>query len=359
MTFNGANVGEQFDVSANGSRVRFTRDVGAIVMDLAGIEEIDLNALGGADRLTVNDVSGTDLTEIQTDLAGGQGVVDDGAADQVVVNGTARNDVITASGQRRQGQRDRARGHGGHHQRQRRRRTSWRSTVWPAMTRSSAPASPPTRSSSTPTEATATTSSTAARGTTRCSAAPATTSSTAAPARTSSTAAPATTSSSSKRDTQRGPPSRRPPAVAVMTFPTSRHDTVAPARARSGGRHRAGRLRRASQAHTATPRPRTTSLLRPRVIDVVDRATAIRRVEASLDPLLPPPHRSLGALSAARAFPPRPRSAQRARRGSDLRVLGLTVPIHRLGPAPIAGRPPSRRFFSCCGRRVTGECSAT
>ena len=82
MTFDGANVGEQFDVSANGSRVRFTRDVGAIVMDLAGIEEIDLNALGGADRLTVNDVSGTDLTEIRTDLAGSQGVVDDGAADR-------------------------------------------------------------------------------------------------------------------------------------------------------------------------------------------------------------------------------------------------------------------------------------
>ena len=67
-------------------------------MDLVGVEEIDLNALGGADRLTVNDVSGTDLTEIQTDLAGGQGVVDDGAADQVVVNGTSRNDAITASG---------------------------------------------------------------------------------------------------------------------------------------------------------------------------------------------------------------------------------------------------------------------
>jgi Ca2+-binding RTX toxin-like protein len=98
MTFNGANVAEQFDVSANGSRIRFTRDVGGIVMDVAGVEEIDLNALGGADRLTVNDVSGTDLTEIQTDLAGGQGIVDDGAADQVIVNGTAANDVITASG---------------------------------------------------------------------------------------------------------------------------------------------------------------------------------------------------------------------------------------------------------------------
>ena len=42
-------------------------------MDLNGVEEIDLNALGGADRLTVNDVSGTDLTELQTDLAGARG----------------------------------------------------------------------------------------------------------------------------------------------------------------------------------------------------------------------------------------------------------------------------------------------
>ena len=39
MTFNGANIAEQFDLSANGSRVRFTRDVGTIVMDLAGVEE--------------------------------------------------------------------------------------------------------------------------------------------------------------------------------------------------------------------------------------------------------------------------------------------------------------------------------
>lgn len=100
MTFDGANIAEQFDVSANGSRIRFTRDIGSIVMDLAGIEQIDLNALDGADRLTVNDVSGTDLTEIQTDLAGHAGVGDDGAADQIVVNGTDKNDMITAGGER-------------------------------------------------------------------------------------------------------------------------------------------------------------------------------------------------------------------------------------------------------------------
>jgi Ca2+-binding RTX toxin-like protein len=98
MTFNGANIAEQFDVSANGRRVRFARDIGAITMDLNGLEEIDLNALGGADRLTVNDVSGTDLTEIQPDLGGSQGALDDGAADQVIINGTPQSDVITASG---------------------------------------------------------------------------------------------------------------------------------------------------------------------------------------------------------------------------------------------------------------------
>jgi hypothetical protein len=60
MTFNAANASEHFDISANGRRVRFTRDVGNIVMDVNGLEEIDLNALGGADLLNVNDVSGTD-----------------------------------------------------------------------------------------------------------------------------------------------------------------------------------------------------------------------------------------------------------------------------------------------------------
>ena len=69
MTFNGANIAEQFDVSANGGRVRFLRNVGNIAMDLDDVEAIDLNALGGADVLTVNDLSGTDLTAVNSDLA--------------------------------------------------------------------------------------------------------------------------------------------------------------------------------------------------------------------------------------------------------------------------------------------------
>jgi Ca2+-binding RTX toxin-like protein len=96
MSFVGNGADEQFDVSANGGRVRFTRNVGTIVMDLGGIEEIDTKALGGADRLTAHDLTGTDLERVETNLSGASG--DDGAADQVVVNATAGDDVVTAAG---------------------------------------------------------------------------------------------------------------------------------------------------------------------------------------------------------------------------------------------------------------------
>jgi Ca2+-binding RTX toxin-like protein len=99
MVFNGANIAEQFNISANGSRVRFTRDVGNIVMDLNGVEGIDLNALGGADTVTLSDMTGTDLTSLNVDLGSPPGSgMGDGAADSVIVNGTSGNDVIMVSG---------------------------------------------------------------------------------------------------------------------------------------------------------------------------------------------------------------------------------------------------------------------
>src|SRR5215467_13081740 len=98
LVFNGANINERMDISANGERVRLTRDVGNITMDLNGVEHIQVNALGGADSITVNDLTGTDVTQVAVDLAGtpggGQG---DGAADSVTVNGTAGDDHITVA----------------------------------------------------------------------------------------------------------------------------------------------------------------------------------------------------------------------------------------------------------------------
>ena len=95
LVFNGANINERMDISANGERARLTRDVGNITMDLNGVERIQINALGGADSITVNDLTGTDVTRVALDLSAptgsGQG---DGQPDTVIVNGTAGDDQI-------------------------------------------------------------------------------------------------------------------------------------------------------------------------------------------------------------------------------------------------------------------------
>ena len=93
MLFNGANVAEHVDLSANGNRLRFFRDVANITMDTAGVEQVDFNALGGADAITVGDVSRTALDTLNLDLG-----ANDSQADQVTVDGTDRNDQITVTG---------------------------------------------------------------------------------------------------------------------------------------------------------------------------------------------------------------------------------------------------------------------
>ena len=93
LQFNGANVNEKVDIEANGSRVRFTRDVANIVMDVNGVENINFKALGGADTITVGDLTGTDVKQVNIDL-GGSGGGGDGAADTVILNGTAKADKI-------------------------------------------------------------------------------------------------------------------------------------------------------------------------------------------------------------------------------------------------------------------------
>jgi Ca2+-binding RTX toxin-like protein len=93
MVFNGADVAERFELSANGPRLRFTRNIGNITMDTDGVERVDVNALGAADLVTVHDLSGTDVTRVNVDEGLG-----DGAADRVVVEGTNGADVVSVEG---------------------------------------------------------------------------------------------------------------------------------------------------------------------------------------------------------------------------------------------------------------------
>jgi hypothetical protein len=98
MLFNGAGVAENFDVSANGGRVKFVRDVANITMDLNDLEFIDVQALGGADNAVVNDLTGTGLKTLAFDLeAASGGGTGDGAADSVTVNGSNGPDDIQVS----------------------------------------------------------------------------------------------------------------------------------------------------------------------------------------------------------------------------------------------------------------------
>jgi Ca2+-binding RTX toxin-like protein len=97
MLFNGANINENMDVSANGGRVRFTRNVANIVMDLNDVETVVAKLLGGADNLTVNDLSGTDVVNVQADLTA-TGGGDDASADNVITNATNGSDVVSVSG---------------------------------------------------------------------------------------------------------------------------------------------------------------------------------------------------------------------------------------------------------------------
>jgi len=97
LQFNGANINEKFDLSANGSRLRFTRDIANIVMDVNGTEIVNVVARGGVDTITVGDLSGTAVTEVNLDLSNGAGA-GDGSADTVTVTGTAGADVISVAG---------------------------------------------------------------------------------------------------------------------------------------------------------------------------------------------------------------------------------------------------------------------
>lgn len=104
LEFNGSTGPESFDLSANGSRARLVRDVGNVSMDLNGIERVDMVALTGADTVTVDDLSGTGVTEADVDLAGAPGGPSgDNAPDNVVVNATQGADTATITGDQQGG----------------------------------------------------------------------------------------------------------------------------------------------------------------------------------------------------------------------------------------------------------------
>jgi hypothetical protein len=99
LVFNGAAGAENLDLSAIGSSAHLVRDVGHVSMDLNGIEQVDTDTLDGADTVTVDDLSGTEITGIGISLAGAlDPKAGDRADDHVIVNATDGADTVQIAG---------------------------------------------------------------------------------------------------------------------------------------------------------------------------------------------------------------------------------------------------------------------
>ena len=91
LDFNGSSIDELVEASANGSRVRFTRNIGNVALDLDDVEGLALRTVGGADTITVNDLAGTDVQTADVELGA------DGQADTVIANGGDGADAARVS----------------------------------------------------------------------------------------------------------------------------------------------------------------------------------------------------------------------------------------------------------------------
>jgi Ca2+-binding RTX toxin-like protein len=93
LQFNGSNADEEMVLSATGSHAVLTRNVATITMDLHGMENVNIRALGSIDNITIGDLRGTDVDHVRVDLSDALGG-DDGAVDTVTVALTADNDAL-------------------------------------------------------------------------------------------------------------------------------------------------------------------------------------------------------------------------------------------------------------------------
>jgi Ca2+-binding RTX toxin-like protein len=94
ISLSGSSAKEQFEVAAAGQGARIA--VGATAIETpGGVERVDLLSFGGSDRVAVRDLTGTGVTDVTASLF--DFGVPGGAFDEVTVDGTAGDDVVTAA----------------------------------------------------------------------------------------------------------------------------------------------------------------------------------------------------------------------------------------------------------------------
>jgi Ca2+-binding RTX toxin-like protein len=95
VDFNGSNIGEVLELSEYFGRALFTRNIANITMS-ADVEAFAVRTFGGADTLTVGDMSGAAVQTADVDLSANVGG-GDAAADTVIANGTDAADAVRVS----------------------------------------------------------------------------------------------------------------------------------------------------------------------------------------------------------------------------------------------------------------------
>jgi Ca2+-binding RTX toxin-like protein len=71
-------------------------------MDTNSVETVNFNAVGGADNITVHNLAGTGVKNVNVNLAGSLGGPD-GVSQSVIVEGTNGNDAVTVDGNAHRG----------------------------------------------------------------------------------------------------------------------------------------------------------------------------------------------------------------------------------------------------------------
>jgi Ca2+-binding RTX toxin-like protein len=96
LIFNSSGSSETVDLSANGSRLKLTGDVGAVTMDVNGFEKVVLQTLDSPDTINIHDLAGTGVQQVTADLRGSAGG-SNGFQDFVTIYSAAGGSHITAT----------------------------------------------------------------------------------------------------------------------------------------------------------------------------------------------------------------------------------------------------------------------
>jgi Ca2+-binding RTX toxin-like protein len=98
LQVSGANVSETIGIAANGSRLRFTRDVGSVVLDATAVERLAFAALGGSDTISLADIGQTAVRQVALDLAGPASAAGDGLPDTISITTVTSDAIATTLG---------------------------------------------------------------------------------------------------------------------------------------------------------------------------------------------------------------------------------------------------------------------